>query len=293
MEQRHALVVIVKPRTENPMIKKLKYIAPLLVAFLLMLTKTQACSVLYYVDSTTGKIYFINNEDFWYNVNPYIQTEPKSETKLARLWYGWDKFAQGGINEAGLVFDVAVTPEQEKIPGYGNPRKNLGDELLAQCSTVEEALAFLEKRKIALNKSHMMLGDKTGTAVIVEWVKGERKLHWISGNKLIMTNYLLSDTTAGNFPCYRYNSIEKRIQEMEKGGGEINLLRVGNSFGQAGQPPKVDESGRIGGTIYTSFIDLTDMQFFLSYKLSNTNVIKLDLNKEFAKKKGQKIELKD
>lgn len=82
--------------------------------------------------------------------------------------------------------------------------------VLAKCSTVKEALVFLEKRKIALNKSHMMFGDKTGKAVIVEWVGGERKLHWITDNKLIMTNYLLSDTAAGNYPCYRYSSTDKR-----------------------------------------------------------------------------------
>src|SRR5690606_15334060 len=97
----------------------------------------------------------------------------------------------------------------------------------------------------ALNKSHMMFGDKTGKAVVVEWVNGERKLHWIKDNKLIMTNYLLSDPKAGNYPCYRYNSIEDRISEMEKSGEEINLLKVGNTFGQAGQPPRESEEGRV------------------------------------------------
>lgn len=273
--------------------KQMKFIIAVALTALLCLTRAQACSVLYYVDSTTGKVYFVNNEDYWYDVNAYIQIEPSSKNKLARLWYGWDKFAQGGINEAGLVFDAAVTPEQEKIPGYGNPNRNLGDKILAECSTVEEALAYLEKQKIALNRSHMMFGDKSGKAVIVEWVKGERKLHWIEDNKLIMTNYLLSDTTAGNYPCYRYNSIEKRIQELESSDQEINLLRVGNTFGQAGQPPKAIENGRIGGTVYTSFIDLTDMKFVLSYKLSNKNIVMLDLEAEFLKPKKQKILLKE
>lgn len=252
-----------------------------------------ACSVLYYVDSTTGKTYAVNSEDYWLDVDAYIQIEPKSKTKFARLWYGWDNFAQGGINDKGLFSDVAVTPKQEKINGYGNPKNNLGDKILAHCSTVEEALIFLEHAKIALNKSHMMFGDKTGKAVVVEWVNGERKLHWIKDNKLIMTNYLLSDPNAGNYPCYRYNSIEERISEMEKSGEEINLLKVGNTFGQAGQPPMESEEGRVGGAVYTSFIDITDNKFFLSYKLSNENVIKLDLNIEFDKTKRQKIKLKE
>lgn len=272
--------------------KQLKIVIPLIIVFLLTSSKAQACSVLYYVDSTSGKIFFVNSEDYWYDVKAYIQIEPKSKSKLARLWYGWDNFAQGGINEAGLVFDVAVTPDQEKIPGYGHPKRNLGDEILANFSTVEETLEYLENQKIALSNSHMMFGDKSGKAVIVEWVKGERKLHWIDGNKLIMTNFLLSDTNAGNFPCYRFSSIEKRIQEMES-GGEINLLRVGNTFGQAVQPPTADENGRIGGTVYTSFINITDMELFVSYKLSNENVIKLDLNTEFTRSKRHKIEFKN
>ena len=80
---------------------------------------------------------------------------------------------------------------------------------------------------------------------------------------------------------------------MEESGDEINLLKVGNTFGQASQSPNESEKGRVGGTVYTSFIDITDNKFFLSYKLSNKNVIQLDLNKEFAKLKRQKIELKE
>ena len=268
----------------------------LLIAFLVTIlipNSSIACSVLYYIDTTTGKIYAVNSEDYWLDVDAYIQIEPKSKNNFARLWYGWDNFAQGGINEKGLFFDAAVTPEQERIKGYGNPKNNLGDKILSNCSTVEDALIFLEKEKIALNKSHMMLGDKTGKAVVIEWVNGERKLHWIENNKLIMTNYLLSEPEAGNFPCYRYKSIEEKISEIEKSGEEINLLKVGNTFGQAVQPPSENEEGRVGGTVYTSFIDITDNKFFLSYKLSNENVIKLDLNDEFNKPKRQKIKLKE
>jgi len=274
----------------------MKKIKQLLIAFLVILmipNISTACSVLYYVDSKTGKIYAVNSEDYWLDINAYIQIEPKSKNEFARLWYGWDNFAQGGINDKGLFFDAAVTPEKEKIKGYGNPKNNLGDKILAHCSTVEEALAFLEKEKIALNKSHMMFGDKTGKAVVVEWINGERILHWIEDNKLIMTNYLLSEPEAGNYPCYRYKSIEDRISELENSEEEINLLKIGNTFGQVGQPAKELEKGQVGGTVYTSFIDITDNKFFLSYKLSNKNVIKLDLNSEFGKRKRQKIELKE
>ena len=271
---------------------KIKLLLIVLVGVFSVNYSLKACSVLYYVDKATGKIYAVNNEDYWYDVEAYIQIEPRSKNKLARLWYGWDNFAQGGINESGLFFDAAVTPEQQKINGYGNPKNNLGDKILAHCRNVAEALAFLEKEKIALNKSHMMFGDKSGKAVIVEWVDGERVLHWMEGNQLIMTNYLLSKPEAGNYPCYRYESIEKRIAAMEQ-TAEIDLLKVGNTFGQAAQTPQKTATGRVAGTVYSSFINITDNQFFLSYKLSNQNVIKLDLGDEFSKTKKQRIKLED
>lgn len=272
---------------------KIKLFLIVFLSILLIPKISPACSVLYYIDSTTGKIYVVNSEDYWLDVDAYIQIEPESKSQYARLWYGWNNFAQGGINDKGLFFDAAVTPEQEQIKGYGHPSNNLGDHILAFCATVEGALAYIEKEKIALNSSHLMFGDKTGKAVIVEWINGERKLHWMKDNKLIMTNYLFSAPQLGNYPCYRYNSIEDRIAALEKSGEEINLLKVGNTFGQAGQVPGENEEGRAGGTVYTSFMDITDNKFFLSYQLSNINVIKLDLTIEFAKTKRQRIKLKE
>lgn len=271
--------------------KKTIFLFLLLVGLALTQNEAIGCSVLYYVDSKNDKIYFVNNEDYWYDVKAFIKIIPKSNNTFARLWYGWDRFAQGGVNEKGLVFDAAVTPEQPMIPGFKNPNSNLGDDILANCATVQEALDYLHKKRIGLTNSHMLFGDSTGKAVIVEWVNGQRVLHWITNNMLIMTNFLLSDTTAGNYPCYRFNSIKNNIIDLEKNNTEINLLRVGNTIGQAVQTPKSDDSGRVGGTLYTSFINLTDFEFVLSYKLSNQNIIKLDLKTEFAKTRGKKINL--
>ncbi|MEM6685506.1 MAG: carcinine hydrolase/isopenicillin-N N-acyltransferase family protein [Bacteroidota bacterium] len=273
--------------------KSLKLLACTLLASFLLPTIASACSVLYYIDKKTGKIYAVNSEDYFFNVNAYIQIEPKTKKKLARLWYGWDNFAQGGINEKGLFFDGAVTPTQKAIKGYTNPKNNIGDKILATCATVEEAIAFLEKEKIALDTSHIMFGDKSGKAVVIEWIDGKKKLNWIQESKLIMTNYLLAEPNAGNYPCPRYQSIEDRIAAMEKGDEEINLLKVGNTFGQAVRPAGKTSDGRMIGTLYATFINITDNEFVLSYKLSNEHMVKLDLTKEFAKKKRQKIMLED
>ncbi|WP_282161120.1 carcinine hydrolase/isopenicillin-N N-acyltransferase family protein [Ulvibacterium marinum] len=261
------------------------------LVILLFSVVSHACSVVYYIDSITGKIYVANNEDYWYDVDAYIQIVPKSKGELARLWYGWDDFAQGGINEAGLFFDGAVTPEQPRIKGSKKIKGNLGDDVLASCKTVQDAIAFIEKRKIALSDAHIMFGDATGNVVVIEWLDGERKIIPITNHKLIMTNFLLADPTKGNHPCPRYNAIQKNLEALEKSKDSISFLKVANTVGSAVQTPAVDKKGRTGGTLYSTFINISDMEFILVYKLDNKKIAKLDLRLEFERQKGRKIEL--
>lgn len=258
---------------------------------LLSTIPTNACSILYYIDTKTGKIYAVNNEDYWYDVKPYIQIMPRDEENLARLWYGWDDFAQGGINESGLFFDGATTPEQNKIEGYSSPNGNLGDDILASCSTVAQALDYLEKNKIALTNGHILVGDRMGNAAVVEWVRGERKVIPMKDNRLMVTNFLLSDTTQGNYPCPRYNAMENDIARIRHANDTIGLKTIGNIVAKAVQPKTKNEEGREGGTLYSTFINITDMEFILIYKLDNTKITKLNLLSEFANKDERKIKL--
>lgn len=265
----------------------------LLTISLFKATETRACSIIYYIDKATGKIYVANNEDYWYDVKPYIQIIPRSQGKLARLWYGWNNLAQGGINEAGLFFDAATTPEQNTPYGYVTEHKgNVGDELLASCKTVNDAISFLEQRKIAISEGHLMFGDSGGHASIIEWVHGEKRIIPIVDNKLVMTNFLLSDSTAGGYPCQRYSSIEENIQLFETKQDTMNLATLRNVIGKAVQLPKANHESRQIGTLYSTFLNISDMQFVLVYKLDETKLIKLNLNSEFEKRKQRKIKLK-
>jgi choloylglycine hydrolase len=273
--------------------KCIKIIVIVLLSILLLPDETGACSMFYYIDKTTGKIYFVNNEDYWYNVNPYIQINPKSKNEFARLWYGWNDFAQGGINEFGLLFDAAVTPKQKLPDGYHNPEgRNIGDEILATCKTVDEAVDFMEKEKIAISEGHILFGDKSGNAVVLEWVNGEKKTVQKSNNMLIATNFLLSDTSEGNYPCPRYQSIEQRLNQLNESTDSLDLKMIGNAIAGAVQIPQKNEKGIFGGTLYTSFINVSDMEFTLVYQLDNSRITKFDLKKEFEKTHKQKVKLK-
>lgn len=255
-------------------------------------TQSIACSVLYYYDETTSTAYVANNEDYWLDQEVDIKIFPSKGNKHARLWYGWDDFAQGGVNEHGLFFDGAVTPESETPSGYGAPRGNLGDRILADCRTVDEALEFLESEKVALKNAHMMIGDRSGNAVVVEWVDSERVLSWVSNRKLIMTNFLLAETKQDEIECPRYQSIQARINDFRKKDVEANLLTVGNMLGAAAQLPRETGKGKLVGTLYSTFLDLKNMKLVYVPKLNNSKVRKFDLTKEFSKTRGQKIKIR-
>jgi len=185
--------------------------------------EARACSVLYYVDPHTGKIYVANNEDYWYDV--------------------------------------------------------------------DEALVFLERKKIALDNAHMMFGDSTGHAVVLEWIDGQRKIVSLSNNYLIMTNFLLSDPSRGNHPCPRYQSIEDRVNQLDEADQALDLRSIGNAMAGAIQLPRALEDERVGGTLYSSFISISDMEFVLVYKLNNTKVTRLDLKDEFQGRGRKKLNL--
>ena len=161
---------------------------------------------------------------------------------------------------------------------------------MAHCGTVNEALAYLEKEKIAVSTGHLLFGDATGNAVILEWVDGERKIIKIEDNVLIATNFLESKKDAGGYPCYRHDSIEERVNILKKDKEPINFSKFGNVVGGAVQPQRV-VAGKEAGTLYSSFINISDMEFVLVPKLDNNKAIKIDLKNEFQKKKKRKIVL--
>lgn len=266
----------------------------LFLVITLFSVKSFACSIIYYIDSRTSKIYFVNNEDYWYDVKPYIQIIPSSKNELGRIWYGWENFGQGGVNEKGLVIDGAVTPEQKTPIGYNSsPNGNITDKILAKCNTVDDAVQFLEEKKVALKDGHILLGDKNGKAVIVEWINGVKQIVTIKNNRLVATNFNLSDTSQTEITCWRYPIIQKGLDELDAKDRKdtIDLKAVGNVIGKAVQLPQTDSTGKVSGTLYTTFIELTEMKLLLVYKLDNSKIEKLDILKELQTGRKRKIKL--
>lgn len=264
----------------------------LALAFLMAPFSAFACSIVYYFDAAQQTAFVGNNEDYWHEQTVTLKLIPRSKGKHARLWYGWDDFAQGGVNEHGLFFDGAVTPESEIPAKYERPKGNLGDRILANCSTVQDVLDLLETEKVGLTNAHLLIGDREGNAAIVEWTGEGRALHRPTDNYLIATNYLLSSPEKGNHPCHRYSSIEERIKTLKMSDAPKNLLEVGNTLGGAAQIPRKTDSGKTAGTLYSSFIDLSSLKFVIVPKLDHSRIVSFDLKSEFEKGKRRTIRLK-
>lgn len=261
----------------------------LLLSFLVLYDRSFACSIVYYIHPQTGNIYFINNEDYFYDVKAYLQIKPASKHALGRIWYGWKNFGQGGVNEKGLVIDGAATPEQQIPPGYSAPKGNITDEILAACSTVDEAAAWLEEKKIALGNAHVLLGDRHGNALLIEWINGVKKTVEIQNNRLVATNFNISDSAGTT--CWRYPLIQKGLDELDA-KDTISLKDAGNVLGKAVQLPRANTGGKTGGTLYTTFIDLNAMEFVLVYKLNPSAIYRFHILKELQRGKVRKIILR-
>ena len=232
----------------------------------------------------------IPNFSCW--VKTYIKIKPSSKNKYGRIWYGWKNFGQGGVNEKGLVIDGAVTPVQKIPDRYSSPKGNITDEILARCKNISEAVQYLEDKKIALKNAHIILGDKNGNAVVIEWVNGIKNIVEIKNNRLIATNFNLSDKTqTDQTTCWRYSIIQNELEKLDKQKDLITFNNVGNVIAKVAQTPQKDSEGKIGGTLYTTFINLTEMKLILAYKLDNSKVYKLDILKELDKGKSRKIKL--
>ena len=122
---------------------------------------------------------------------------------------------------------------------------------------------------------------------------GVKNIVEIKNNRLVSTNFNLSDTIQTEMTCWRYPIIQKGLDELDARNPKdtIDLKAVGNVIGKAVQLPQKDSTGKIGGTLYTTFIDLTEMKLVLVYKLDNSKIQKLDILSELKLGKKRKIKL--
>ncbi len=85
--------------------------------------------------------------------------------------------------------------------------------ILEECSSVEQALALVEKYKIPdLEDIHVLFADKKGQSAVVGVYDGKLQIHRRNGRHQLLTNFNLSNPSYGDEqPCQRFAMAEKML----------------------------------------------------------------------------------
>jgi hypothetical protein len=196
----------------------IRFFAFLIIA-LITPTPTWSCTIFCAKDSH-GHVWTGNNEDARFSLGTKANVVTKTDSTLGFIWYNYEnnRYAQGGINEAGLFYDLnAVPPSDIKNVDQKTtfPGVNIEDfylYLLGHCKTVPEVIEFYSKYKMPwMTTAQMNVADKQGNLGIINadsaWI--------LNANYSISTNYNLSHPDRDNITCWRYPIADEILLESE------------------------------------------------------------------------------
>ena len=216
-----------------------------------------------------------NNEDFW-NPNTYMWTERGYNQEYGAIYFGYENlWPQGGVNQAGLVFDGFAEDFLVISDTVGKPplENDFIQEIMKHCANVDQVKQYLKQYSLAgLERGMLFFVDKTGKYLIVE------------GDSLILGNrqhYVLSNF----YPSQTPDESTVPIPFYIKGRKLLeNHSDTSISFCTALSDTMHQEKEWGGGTMYTTIYDLKEGIIYLYYFRDFNRVrkfnIKLELSKE-------------
>jgi len=221
-----------------------------------------------------GKTMVGNNEDYW-NPNTRIWFEQGKNGEYGAAYVGFDDFfPQGGMNQAGLVFDGFS--EDYKAISDTVGKKSLGmnflKDILKKCATVEEVKKYFSQYNLSgLETSMFLFIDKTGKYLVVE------------GDSLILGNkpsYVLSNF----YPSQVKDESEIDIPFYQKG----RLLLESRSdtsinFCSSVMDTMHQEKVWGAGTMYTTIYDLNEGAVYLYFFHDYKHAVKFSLVQELKR----------
>lgn len=188
----------------------------LLVTFLMLciFLPCFACLILFITD---GKNILVANHEDWLANDAELSFFPSDSKHFGMFYFDFasEKTAQGGVNEKGLFFDGTRTPF---APYPANESKldchcYIWKRILAECSTVEDALNFIRKYRIPeIEEVHILLADKSGNSAVVGIYNEELQIHRRNGSYQLLTNFNLSNPSYGDEPpCTRFATADSML----------------------------------------------------------------------------------
>jgi hypothetical protein len=239
-----------------------------------------------------------NNEDNFYSYDHYLKIIPPNTNTYGRIefynivnlsiFFNIVKLSinnvQGGMNEKGLFFDMAGTP-QDNIPIKTDPfqKNTLGvytlDIFLAKCKNIDEAIIYWKSVKwgSTIPSFHMLIAEQSGKSIILEWTNGEMKVIEKKGCFQIMTNYLLTKPWLPNGGGWDREDIFLRYFDSSA----INIKNVISLLKLTSQKSETI------GTLYSNVYDLRNLTMTLFLRSDDSIIRTFNLLEEF--KKGEKV----
>ncbi len=186
----------------------------LLALSLLLPVDAHTCSTV--VATGGGGVLAANNKDLLPTEHAAtLHVIPGAGQSHGMLYWGvTDSWMQCGVNEAGLFVDRVTVPVVDSYIYMGDdPEKPVGLILLERCGTVEEAIDLFRRYRVSdLRGVHYMIADRSGDAAVIEWDGDALRVIRKEGSLQMMTNFRLTDPSAGEHPCYRYNAMRRMLR---------------------------------------------------------------------------------
>lgn len=187
-----------------------------------------ACTIVSGTDKN-GQTWVMNNEDFFHTYSNYVNVFPAQGNKLGYITFTYgspESGIQGGVNEAGVFFDINALPPQEyKLSKGRKPYEsgNMLEYLLQHCNSVSEFLRLWETYYMPdMNGIQIHLADKSGTLAVIT-----PDTIVVSKKHITTTNFNVCETGAAKQACWRYPISERMI--AENGINKESLVKIADS----------------------------------------------------------------
>lgn len=176
-----------------------------------------ACTIF---EASQGDSVLVGNNEDYFDDGVLLDFYPATAKSRGRLVFRVERnrYPFGGMNDRGLFFDWCALPRRGDI-AFPPKRKSydgiLCDKMLAECSTVEEAIALYRAYNDPwLYEGHMLVADRTGASAVIEWGAKDLSVIRKAGRFQVLSNFNLgSPGLAGWYPCPRYDAAAKALSD--------------------------------------------------------------------------------
>jgi choloylglycine hydrolase len=184
--------------------------------------------------------------------------------------------AQGGMNTVGLFFDGTATPRAIYPANQlkEDCRCYIWTKILAECSTVEEAITYVQRYRVAeIERVHVLFADSLGNSAIVGVYDGKLTVHRNKTSYQLLTNFNIANPTFGGEPvCRRFKIAEAMLTQ----DSSVTVDNLKNILSRTHQDKL---------TVYSNIYNLSKREVYVYSKINFDREIKVNLEQELKKGK--------